>query len=691
MSFLAPVAFALAALIPVIVAMYLLKLRRTEQIVSSVYLWRRMVRDVEANAPWQRLRRNLLLILQLLFLAALILALARPFTWTEGASGQALILILDTSASMAAVDATPNRLEAAKAEARQLVDGLPDDARITLITAGDGAQVLVASSQDRRLAHQAIDRVHVGTGGGDLTAALELASAVAARQPETEIAILSDGRVTLPERLAVRGRVRYLPLGQSGDNQAISTLSLEPALGGESMTAFVQVTNYGDAPAQRRLLLYADGQVVDAYDLEITPGGQRAVVAGDLPMGTHVLEAQLTGQDALSLDDAAWAVHRNAEPAPVTLVTDGNLFLETALAILPGLEVTKVRPEDWEVGRLEDWKAGSAGGSGTPADLPTLQSSNPPSFQSSNLPTFQPSNLPTFQPSNLTIFDACVPITTTLPAGNLLFIAPPRSTAYFTVTGTLDQPLPRPVDAADPLLAYVDLAEVNVLEAVRMPLPPWARALVMGDVPGDSAPLLLAGNVDGRRVAVLAFDLHRSDLPLQVAFPLLLANLTGWLAPGSGSDLPPQVSPASAVTLSLPPEAESATVTRPDGTAARLLPESGRVVFADTSQLGVYRVTWGGAGQNEESGTAPASFAVNLFSPQESDVRPAETLPLLGVGEEEAAQRPQQARREWWRPLALAALALLTAEWLVYQRAALVRLWTEMQQTITSKRKNVKT
>ena len=75
MNFLTPAAFALAALIPVVIAMYLLKLRRTEQIVSSVYLWRRMVRDVEANAPWQRLRRNLLLILQLLVLAALILAL----------------------------------------------------------------------------------------------------------------------------------------------------------------------------------------------------------------------------------------------------------------------------------------------------------------------------------------------------------------------------------------------------------------------------------------------------------------------------------------------------------------------------------------------------------------------------------------------------------------------------------------
>ena len=84
MGFLTPAALALAALLPVIVAMYLLRLRRTERVVSSTYLWQRLVRDVEANAPWQRLRRNLLLILQLAFLAALILALARPFLWGEG-------------------------------------------------------------------------------------------------------------------------------------------------------------------------------------------------------------------------------------------------------------------------------------------------------------------------------------------------------------------------------------------------------------------------------------------------------------------------------------------------------------------------------------------------------------------------------------------------------------------------------
>ncbi|GAB4539308.1 MAG: BatA and WFA domain-containing protein [Anaerolineae bacterium] len=676
MSFLAPAALALASLIPVVIAMYLLKLRRTEQVVSSIYLWRRMVRDLEANAPWQRLQRNWLLILQVLFLATLILALARPFSWAEGASGQALILILDTSASMAATDVAPSRLGAAKAQARKLVDGQPDDARITLITASDRAQVLLASSQDRRQAHHAIEGLATGAGGSDMAAALELASALAARQPETEIVVLSDGRVNLPERLATRGQIRFLPVGQSGQNQAISTLSLEPASGGETLTAFAQITNYGDSLARRRLTLHADGRLVNAYDLQIAPGDQAAVVAEALPGGTRVLEARLEGEDVLSLDDRAWAVARQSQPASVTLVSEGNLFLETGLSLLPGLELTTVRPADYEAGRQADG----------------LEDRDKPGGDEGNSTISPSTSPPVAQPPTLTIFDTYVPISATLPAGNLLFIAPLQGTEYFSVTGQLDQPLLQAVDREDDLLAHVNLAEVNVLDAAQIPLPYWARPVIVAAFPADAgqvtgeeqaqAPLLFAGEVDGRRVAVLAFDLRRSDLPLHTAFPLLLANLSSWLAPGTGGDLPAQVHPGAAVTLSLPPGAVSARVTRPDGAVTRLLPGQGQAVFADTQQLGVYQVTWERPQASEESEARQALFAVNLFSPQESDVRPAETLPIPGGDEARLEQRPGQVRREWWRPLTLAALLILSAEWLVYQRASLARLWASVKRRV---------
>src|SRR6476659_7085465 len=105
MGLLAPLALLLIPLLGVIAAFYLLRLRRQETAVSSLYLWETLLRDREANAPWQKLRTNLLLLLPLVIVAALILALARPWSVGGGTGGRNVLLVLDTSASMGATDA----------------------------------------------------------------------------------------------------------------------------------------------------------------------------------------------------------------------------------------------------------------------------------------------------------------------------------------------------------------------------------------------------------------------------------------------------------------------------------------------------------------------------------------------------------------------------------------------------------
>ncbi len=618
MNFLAPGAFFLGLLLPVIVALYLLKLRRTEREVSSTYLWRRMVRDVEANAPWQKLRPNLLLLLQLLFLTLLIFALTRPFHWSEGLSGEAAIFIIDSSASMSATDTSPSRLEAAKSRARQLVDELPDSARVTVIEAGQEAAVRASSSRDRRQAHLAIESIQPGTGGSDMRVALELASAIAARQPGTQIVVLSDGNVTLPERMGLKGSLRFLPVGLSGENQAIGLLNLDARPGGQ-MSAFIMVNNYGAQAAQRRLVVSADGSPVSAYDLAIPAGGQQPVTLDDLPAEAQVIEARLEGADMLALDDHAVAVRPAARTVRAALVSQGNVFLKTALGLLPGIELTEVAPED-----------------------------------AATLGSF-----------DLVIFDAVEP-PETLPAGNLLFIAPTRSTDFFTVTGTLDTPALRALDPGNFLLENVSLGSVNVLDAVEMTIPVWAVPVIAADSGAESAPALFYGEIDGRRVAALAFDLRHSDLPLQPAFPLLWINLTNWLAPGLRSDIPTQVQPGETLTFPLPEGAQSASILRPDGSRVEVQAGEGRAVFADTAQLGYYQVDLGGERR--------AGFASNLFSEQESRLEPADNLPGMEAGQTAAAAGPMLGQREWWRPLAFLALGLLVGEWLVYQRAALARL-----------------
>ena len=133
MSFLAPLGLSLAALAAPIILLYMLKLRRKQTQVSSTLLWERLLRDKQANAPWQKLKRNLLLLLQLLILAALVLAFARPIFQTPAVASGAVIVLLDASASMNASDLTPSRFESARQTIQTLIDGLAGDSRMTLI------------------------------------------------------------------------------------------------------------------------------------------------------------------------------------------------------------------------------------------------------------------------------------------------------------------------------------------------------------------------------------------------------------------------------------------------------------------------------------------------------------------------------------------------------------------------------
>ncbi len=665
MGFLTPLAFALAALLPVIIAFYFLKLRRREQIVSSVYLWQTLVRDVAANAPWQRLRFNWLLVLQLLFLTALIVALARPFSLTTAAAGRHLVLVVDTSASMAATDVAPNRLAAAVGQAHRLVADLPADTPVTLIAAGAQAQVLLSGSTDRTRLTQMLRSLQAGPAGSDMATALELASAIVAGEPEAEIVVLSDGGVELPARMPAAARVRYVPIGRSGENQAISALSLDPGLSDQvgagnyqpyvadnyqSYSVFVRVTNYGQQDAARRLLLYAftsqEESLLAVRDLLLPAGKSVSFTVADIPPETAAVEARLEGQDMLALDDRAWAVAPLVYGAQVQIVGPGNRFLETAFGLLPGVEVTTISPEDYEA----SWDSSSA--------------------------TPQPEHA-----SWLTVFDTVLPQEGHYPPGALLFVGPLHTTEFFSVTGVLDLPVARPASTGDPLLRYVDLRGLVIQRAALIPLPEWARPVIVASpVPGregKDVPLLAVGQTDGRRLAVLAFDLRQSDLPLRVAFPVLLANLVGYLVPGMRGDLPETVAPGGVMEIALPPQAKAAFVTRPDGAPVRLTVRDGIAMFDDTWMPGVYKVSWEGDGERWLFGR----FAVNGFNPLEAAIAPHQALSMIGWEERHIpADRP--VRREWWRLPAWAALVLCVAEWLVQYRGGVMWLWSRVSALI---------
>src|SRR5688572_9739088 len=141
MSFLAPAAAFFALALPVVVVFYLLKRKRVVKLVASTLLWQKFLADTQASAPFQRLRHNWLLILQLLLLALVVFALMRPYFSGNARESSLRVVILDGSASMQATDEKPSRFEKARAEALQWVDGLRDGEQMMVLLAGPSTEV----------------------------------------------------------------------------------------------------------------------------------------------------------------------------------------------------------------------------------------------------------------------------------------------------------------------------------------------------------------------------------------------------------------------------------------------------------------------------------------------------------------------------------------------------------------------
>jgi hypothetical protein len=488
---------------------------------------------------------------------------------------------------------------------------------MSLILVGHQPEVLAPATSNKDVLREALDRALPAEVPADWEAAAALAagSVRAGSAEESIIVVVSDGG--LPDDLPpLPSEVRYLPIGQSADNLSLQALALRPADGGPQL--FASVANHGDADRAVIVSISIDGQLRTAEQLLVPAGGLAELVLSDLPEEPAAYTANLSlpaGQsgalDALPLDDTAWAVYQPPAAGRVLVVTPGNVFLEQVFAALSG-----------------------------PLGL-------------------QPFRLKQDQPLPPEAFDLYVldgVFTDTLSAADLLLVNPP-SNSLFTVGAQFTNTALLRVAQNDPLARFVDWSGVNVLAARQVALPDWARVIVEA----EGGPLVFAGETGGRRIAVLTFDLHASDLPLQVTYPILVANLLNYLSPALAFSAPDGLRPGETLTIKPSGGDAAISIEDPHGVQYAATATEAGVIFAGTHWLGLYRVS---SNQGELG-----QFAVNLFDPAESDIRPAGSI-RIGRSEVGATVRDDQGQLEIWPWIAGLAFLLLVVEWWVYHRGA---------------------
>jgi Ca-activated chloride channel homolog len=608
MSFLAPFAFAFAATIPVVVLFYLLKRKRVVRLVSSTLLWQKFLSDTQANAPFQKLRHNWLLVLQILLLLLAILALARPYFAGDAKDGALLVVILDGSASMQSTDESPNRFEKARTEALALVNGMKDHDQMVLLVAAGQTEVKQSPTSEKTSLRRALGEVAPADSPTRLVEALKLAETLIKNRANSEIHLFSDGAVRDLSEFENRDLpVVYHRVGQRGSNTGIVALDVRANPDDARQRAvFVSVANHSTNLVSAELQLQFNDRVVENRTLALEPKETSPQVFLAAQSEPGVFTVKLTTQDDLAADNQASIVSLLPRPVKVHLVTRGNRFLERALRAVPGVELTTAA-------NLTDSAKGQ----------------------------------------DVVVLDAVDPVV--WPEPNVLAISVAH-TNWFDSVGRVEGPAIVDWKATHPLLRYCSFDNVQVAEALAVKPSGWGLTLVEA----PQTPLLVAGEAGRQRAVWIGFDTLQSTWPLRVSFPIFIANAVEWLNPQAANSAQLMVRAGDPFRVPLTEPLLKVDVTLPGGAVKAMNVETNarEIVFGETTKQGIYKL---------RAGTNDTAFCVNLMDSAESDTAPRDEL-KLGQHTSVAATTMRRANVELWRWLAAAALAVLMFEWWYYHR-----------------------
>src|SRR6266404_3541870 len=345
MNFLAPAAFLFALTIPVVVVFYLLKRKRVVKLVSSTLLWQKFLAETQASAPFQKLRRNWLLILQIIMLILAVLALSRPYFATKSKNSELRVLILDASASMQSTDETPSRFEKARKEALDWVDSLRPGDKMVVLQVAATAEVKQPETSEKSALRRAILSCAALDSPTRLVPALKIAESLVrdrGKESNPEIHLFSDGAVPDMDEFANKALpLVYHRVGQGANNLGITALDVRANPDDASHRAiYVSVANFSTNAMESDLELKLDGQLVETKPVKVAPGEVSPQIF--LAAQTHdgIFTVHLTVQDDLAADNQASVVSLLPHPVKVLLVSRGNRLLEKALRAASNVQLT---------------------------------------------------------------------------------------------------------------------------------------------------------------------------------------------------------------------------------------------------------------------------------------------------------------------------------------------------------------
>ncbi len=634
MSWLSPMMAWFALLIPAVVILWFLKLKRQNVEISSTLLWLRVLADKRVNSPFQRLRRSLLLLFQLLVILLLTAALTQPVKRGEQLAGRVHLLLIDTSASMNADAGEGSRLELAKEKCRQRIENMGPEETAVIIAFGLGAKSLTPVTSDRSVLRRALSKIEAGVTETRIGPAMELAMSIAIRQSDAVAVIYSDGCFEPWEGKQIALPVEYEPLGISAENSGIIALAARTEFSkAASLRVFVEVRNLGQTPISGLLSLkLGDTPVRVAESAALSPGKRwphTFELTGDRGGSGEILEVvwEPDGTDLLEADNRAWIVIEPPTNLHMWQVGPPNFALDDALSVLPHLTVERLDQAEAK-DRLE--RPGT--------ELPDVFLWDRVS------PAVLPSN-------SAHLFLGALPPGIWDPEPQLVERPP-------IVSWDREHPLNRFIR-----YSFLDGA---IPEAWVLPQVPLSRSLL--DSRGGG--LIRTFRQDSAEGIVVAFNVTETRWPLQPSFPFFLQAAIETL--GRPIQTAQSVKPESLISFEGEPGVSKYTMTNPSGVSIEV-PSGADGWFRSTStdELGLYRITWKDPITTSESGDVTERarvVPVSLLSLRESTIEPKAVVEIAGSSVTEESVNRSLIQKDYWPWLLAIGIFFFLGEWYLYHR-----------------------
>lgn len=569
MEILNPIMLSFLGLIPVVVVIHMIRQKQRKVLVTTYFLWEDNITQTRWGIILHHLKANSSLLMQILIIILIALALAQPAWHLAHGTAERIIVIIDISASMKTQDPLSHnqtRIEKGKDKAREIIRKKASSCKAMLIESGVKPKILVPFTEDKKHLYSSIKGITASEAPTDLIQALYLALSFIQSEKEEVIYCLTDKIDSLSARfIKLHPTVKPILISGGTQNTGITRFAFRQKSNySDNYELFVEIKNYNDIDKICPWQLKIDTTIIVNDSIFLKPGEKRQLFLPYKGILRGNASAVLLQKDDFSVDNTAYSVLSSVKTMKVLLVSPGNIFLENLFRAYPHCLLDTLKEID-----TSQWEH---------------------NLSQYNIIIIDRMSFPYTDRGNLLLIDAYSP---SIPFFKLGPVASPRNLDW---------------DRKHPLTTNVNLDGLFIGTATKIKAAPETKAIITS----TETDLLYYYSNEKLSIVFMGFDILQSDLPVRVAFPVLMSNIINYLNPHILEFSVLQTKTGTPFHGNCTPSATQLRIQKPGKAGWYSFPELTRsFVFHQTLHTGVYTV---------DEGNRRWQFAVNLTDDNESDI-----------------------------------------------------------------------